>query len=155
VADAADQFLKKWVDQDVVYIISDDEVAAFKRLTTDEEKYHFIEQFWTRRDPSPGTVENEFRDEHYHRIAYANERFRTASGKPGWKTDRGHMYIVYGPPDEIESHPSGGELRGRGIVPPFETWRYNHVDGIGDDLYISFIDRMKTGDYSVAPGNPR
>jgi GWxTD domain-containing protein len=104
--ETSDQFLKKWVNQDVVYIITDEEKAAFKRLTTDEERYQFIEQFWLRRDPSPDTIENEFRDEHYRRIAYANERF--ASGKPGWKTDRGRIYITFGPPDQIESHPSGG-----------------------------------------------
>ncbi len=151
----SDEFLKKWFDQDVVYIIGDDEAAAFKRLATDDERYQFIEQFWSRRDSSPDTIENDFRDEHYRRIAYANGRFSTASGKPGWRTDRGHMYVVYGPPDEIESHPSGGILGGRGNVPPFETWRYYHLEGIGDDLYISFIDRMRTGDYRVAPGNPR
>jgi len=148
-AQTSDQFLEKWLDQDVVYIITDEEEAAFKRLTTDEERYHFIEQFWSRRDPSPDTVENEFRDEHYRRIAYANERFRTGSGKLGWHTDRGHMYVVYGPPDEIESHPSGSAH-----TPPFEVWRYYHIEGLGDDLFISFIDRMRTGDYHVAPGNP-
>ncbi|HVN80023.1 MAG TPA: GWxTD domain-containing protein [Terriglobia bacterium] len=149
-AKTSDQYLKKWLDEDVVYIITDEEEAAFKRLTTNEERYRFIEQFWSRRDPSPDTIENEFRDEHYRRIAYANERFLTGSGKPGWQTDRGHMYIVYGPPDRIESHPSGGTN-----TPPFEVWQYNHIEGIGDDLYISFIDRMRTGDYHVAPGNPR
>ena len=142
----SERFLKKWIDQDVAYIIEDEEVAAFRGLKTDAERYHFIEQFWLRRDPSPGTEENEFRDEHYRRIAYANERFVTTSRKPGWQTDRGHIYIVYGPPDEIESHPSpdGGK-------PPYEDWRYYHIDNVGDDLYISFIDRMRTGDYPVAP----
>ena len=112
--ETSDQFLKKWLDQDVLYIITDEEKAAFKRLTTDDERYQFIEQFWLRRDPSPDTVENEFRDEHYRRIAYANERF--ASGKPGWKTDRGRIYITWGPPDQIESHPSGGSY----LRPPEE-----------------------------------
>jgi len=148
-AQTSDQFLKKWLDQDVVYIITDEEEAAFKALTTDEERYHFIEQFWSRRDPSPDTAENEFRDEHYRRIAYSNERFRTGSGKPGWQTDRGHMYVVYGPPDQIESHPLGSAN-----VPPYEVWRYRHLQGIGDDLWIWFIDRMRTGDYHVAPFNP-
>ena len=104
--ETSDQFLKKWLDQDVVYIITDEEKASFKRLTTDDERYQFIESFWLRRDPSPDTIENETRDEHYRRIAYSNERF--ASGKPGWKTDRGRIYITWGPPDQIESHPSGG-----------------------------------------------
>ena len=141
---------KKWLDEDVVYIITDEEEAAFKALATDEERYHFIEQFWSRRDPTPDTVENEYRDEHYRRIANANERFRTAAGKSGWQTDRGRMYIVYGPPDQIESHPLGDDGG-----PPFEIWRYNHIQGVGDDLYISFIDRMRTGDYHTAPTNGR
>ena len=97
---------RKWLNEDVAYIITDEERTAFKRLQTDEEREQFIEQFWLRRDPTPDTVENEFKEEHYRRIAYANEHF--ASGIPGWKTDRGRIYITYGPPDEIESHPSGG-----------------------------------------------
>src|SRR5215831_16987697 len=78
---------RKWLNEDVAYIITDEERAAFKRLQTDEEREQFIEQFWLRRDPTPDTVENEFKEEHYRRIAYANERY--ASGIPGWKTDRG------------------------------------------------------------------
>src|SRR5215469_6982707 len=97
---------KKWLNEDVVYIITDEERQAWKRLATDEEREQFIEQFWLRRDPTPDTAENEFKEEHYERIAYANERF--SSGKPGWKTDRGRIYITRGKPDEIESHPSGG-----------------------------------------------
>src|SRR6202140_3303752 len=97
---------RKWLNEDVAYIITDEERATFKRLQTDEEREQFIEQFWLRRDPTPDTVENEFKEEHYRRIAYANEHY--ASGIPGWKTDRGRIYITFGPPDEIESHPSGG-----------------------------------------------
>ena len=97
---------RKWLNEDVAYIITDEERAAFKRLHTDEEREQFIEQFWLRRDPTPDTAENEFKEEHYRRIAYANERY--ASGIPGWKSDRGRIYITFGPPDEIESHPSGG-----------------------------------------------
>ena len=99
---------RKWLNEDVTYIITDEERAAFKRLQTDEEREQFIEQFWLRRDPTPDSVENEFKEEHYRRIAYANEHY--ASGIPGWKADRGRIYITYGPPDEIESHPSGGTL---------------------------------------------
>ena len=97
---------KKWLDEDVVYIISDEEKKAFHQLNTDEEREQFVEQFWLRRDPTPDTDENEFKEEHYRRIAYANEHY--ASGIPGWRTDRGRIYIQYGPPDEIESHASGG-----------------------------------------------
>ena len=97
---------KKWLDQDVAWIITDEERSAFKQLSNDEERDQFIEAFWQRRDPTPDTIENEFKEEHYRRIAYANEHF--AAGIPGWKSDRGRMYIMYGPADEIESHPSGG-----------------------------------------------
>src|SRR5689334_23463853 len=118
---------RKWLNEDVSYIITDEERAAFKKLQTDEEREQFIEQFWLRRDPTPDTVENEFKEEHYRRIAYANEHF--AAGIPGWKTDRGQMYIKFGPPDEIESHPSGGQYErtpeeggGTTSTYPFERW---------------------------------
>jgi len=140
----------RWLNQDVVYIITDEERAAFQKLTTEEEREKFIEQFWLRRDATPNTVENEFKEEHFRRIAYANERFRTASGRPGWQTDRGHMYIVYGPPDQIETHPSGSV-----DMPPFEIWRYRHIEGIGDNLSVTFIDKTGTGDYHLAPGKTR
>jgi GWxTD domain-containing protein len=155
--ETSDQFLKKWLEQDVVYIITEEEKAAFKRLTTDEERYQFIEQFWLRRDPSPDTVENEFRDEHYRRITYANERF--ASGKPGWKTDRGRIYITWGPPDQIESHPSGGSYlrppeEGGGTTStfPFETWRYRYLEGegLGNEVIIEFVDPTMSGEYRIA-----
>ncbi len=155
--ETSDQFLKKWMQQDVVYIITDEEKAAFKRLTTDEERYQFIEQFWLRRDPSPDTMENEFRDEHYRRIAYTNERF--ASGKPGWKTDRGRIYITWGPPDQIESHPSGGSYlrpqeEGGGTTStfPFETWRYRYLEGesLGNEVIIEFVDPTMSGEYRIS-----
>ncbi len=120
---------RKWLNEDVLYIITDEERTAFKRLATDEEREQFIEQFWLRRDPTPDSQENEYKEEHYRRIAYANERY--ASGIPGWKTDRGRIYITFGPPDEIESHPSGGtyerpyeEGGGTTSTFPFEKWRY-------------------------------
>ena len=138
----------KWLNEDVVYIIDDKERAAFEKVTTDEERNKFIEQFWLRRE-MPGTSPEKVKQEHYRRIAYANEHFRTTSGRPGWETDRGHMYIVYGPPDEIESHPSG-ETR---TPHPFEDWKYYHVEGIGDNLFVKFVDRTRTGDFRVAPGD--
>ena len=142
-----------WLNEDVVYIISDVERAAYLKLTTDDEREHFIAQFWEVRNPTPGAAENAFKIEHYRRIAFANKHFGTRSGRPGWHTDRGYIYIVYGPPDEIDSHPSGGSP---GQPPyPFEDWRYKHVDGVGDDVSVRFIDRTKTGDFHVAPGNGR
>jgi len=145
---------KKWLDEDVVYIITDEERKVFKNLSTDEEREQFIEQFWLRRDPTPDTVENEFKEEHYRRIAYANERY--ASGVPGWKTDRGRIYIVYGPPDEIEEHPSGGsysrpmeEGGGETATYPFEQWRYRYLEGIGTNVIIEFVDTTMSGEYHM------
>ncbi len=145
---------KKWMNEDVVYIITDEERKAFKQLNTDEERENFVEQFWLRRDPTPDTEENEFKEEHYRRIAYANEHY--ASGIPGWKTDRGRVYIVYGPPDEIESHPSGGtyerpieEGGGETSTYPFEDWRYRYIDGIGTNIVIEFVDTTMTGEYHM------
>ena len=118
----SDAFLKGWLTQDVVYLASDAEKAAFLNLASDSARYEFIERFWQQRDPSAGTIENEFRDEHYRRIAYSNARFHAA--EPGWKTDRGRIYITWGPPDQIESHPSGDGKSG-----PFEIWRYRAGSG--------------------------
>jgi GWxTD domain-containing protein len=145
---------RKWLNEDVAYIISDEERAAFKRLQTDEEREQFIEQFWLRRDPTPDTIENEFKEEHYRRIAYTNENF--ASGIPGWKTDRGRIYITYGPPDEKETHPSGGtyerpseEGGGTTSTFPFEQWRYRYIEGIGSDIVIEFVDPTMSGEYHM------
>ena len=145
---------KKWLNEDVGYIITDEERKAFKRLSTDDEREQFIEQFWLRRDPTPDTEENEFKEEHYRRIAYANEHF--ASGIPGWKTDRGRMYIVYGPPDEIDSHPSGGtydrpieEGGGTTSTFPFEDWTYRYIEGVGSNIKIEFVDTTMSGEYRM------
>ena len=145
---------RKWLNEDVAYIITDEERAAFKRLATDEEREQFIEQFWLRRDPTPDTVENEFKEEHYRRIAYANEHY--ASGIPGWKTDRGRIYITYGPPDENDSHPSGGSYErppeeggGETSTFPFEQWRYRYIEGVGTNIIIEFVDPTMTGEYHM------
>jgi len=145
---------KKWLDEEVPYIITDEERAAFKKLTTDEEREQFIEQFWERRNPNPGSPENEFKEEYYRRIAYSNEHF--ASGIPGWKTDRGRMYIMYGPPDEIESHPSGGSYQrtpqeggGETSTYPFEDWTYNYIEGIGNNVQLEFVDPSMSGEYHL------
>ena len=150
----ANRALARWMEQDVAYIITDEERAAFKALQTDEEREQFIEQFWLRRDPTPDTIQNEYREDHYVRIAYANERF--ASGKPGWKTDRGRIYIIHGKPDNKESHPSGGsytrpfyEGGGTTTTYPFEIWNYRYIDGIGVDILFEFVDPTLTGEYRL------
>ena len=143
---------KTWLNQDVPYIITDEETKTFKSLSNDEERDAFIEQFWLRRNPNPDSPENEFREEHYRRIAYANEHY--AAGKPGWKTDRGHIYIAYGKPDSIDSHPSGGSYQrpmeeggGETSTFPFEVWHYRYLEGIGDNIDLEFVDSCQCGDY--------
>jgi GWxTD domain-containing protein len=143
---------KTWLNQDVAYIISDEERKAFRNLSNDEERDAFIEQFWLRRNPDPDSPDNEFREEHYRRIAYANEHF--AAGKPGWKTDRGHIYISFGKPDSIDSHPSGGSYErpmdeggGETSTFPFETWHYRYLEGVGDNIDLEFVDTCQCGDY--------
>lgn len=145
---------KKWLEQDVPYIITPEEAAAFKQLSNDEERDQFIEAFWQRRDPTPDTPENEYRDEHYRRITYANEHF--GAGVPGWKTDRGRIYIIHGAPDEIESHPSGGtydrtpqEGGGATSTFPFERWRYRYVEDIGQEIVVEFVDTCMCGDHHM------
>jgi GWxTD domain-containing protein len=146
---------KNWLEQDVAYIITDDERKAFKALKTDEERDQFIEQFWLRRDPDPDTPDNEYKEQYFERIQYANERF--ASGIPGWKTDRGRIYVMFGKPDQIESHPAGGSYNrptweggGNTSTYPFEIWWYRHIDGIGTDIEIEFVDPSGSGEYRIA-----
>jgi GWxTD domain-containing protein len=145
---------KKWLDEDVRWIITDQERKAFQSLSNDEERDSFIENFWLRRNPNPDSPENEYREEHYARIAYANEHF--AAGMPGWKTDRGHIYIAYGKADSIDSHPSGGEYErpmaeggGNTSTYPFEVWHYRYLAGIGDNIDIEFVDTCMCGDYHM------
>ena len=145
---------KKWLDEDVRWIITDQEREAFLKLSNDEERDQFIEQFWQRRNPTPDSLDNPYKDEIYRRIAYANEHF--AAGIPGWKTDRGRIYIMYGPADEVESHPAGGtydrpidEGGGTTSTYPFEDWRYRYLEGIGQNIIIEFVDTCMCGDYHM------
>jgi GWxTD domain-containing protein len=145
---------KVWLENDVPYIITDAERETFLKLSTNEERENFIENFWLRRDPTPDTPENEFKEEHFRRIAYANEHF--ASGAPGWKTDRGRIYIIWGKPDDIEAHPSGGNYNrtpeeggGSTSTYPFETWTYNYLDTIGTNIKLEFLDKSGTNEYKL------
>jgi GWxTD domain-containing protein len=146
---------RDWVEKDVSYIITDAEKRAFKKLETDDERERFIEDFWRRRDPDPDTEENEYREEYYERIAYANEHY--SSGVPGWKTDRGRIYITFGKPDEVESHPTGGAYErpsyqggGDTTTYPFEIWFYRHLDNVGNGIEIEFVDPTGSGEYHIA-----
>jgi GWxTD domain-containing protein len=149
-----DSAYRQWLTDDVTYIISPDERNAFLQLDTNEEREQFIEQFWLRRSSNPDLPENDFKEEHYRRIAYANEHY--ASGIPGWKTDRGRMYIMWGPPDEIESHPTGGtydrpmeEGGGSTSTYPWETWRWRYLEGIGENIILEFVDPSGSGEYHM------
>ncbi|HJR09082.1 MAG TPA: GWxTD domain-containing protein [Pyrinomonadaceae bacterium] len=146
---------REWPEKDVAYIITDAERSAFKKLVSDEEREQFIESFWQRRDPDPDTDENEYKEQYYERIAYANEHY--ASGIPGWKTDRGRIYITFGKPDSVESHPSGGaydrpSYQGGGSTTtyPFEVWFYRYIEGIGSGIEIEFVDPTGTGEFRIA-----
>jgi GWxTD domain-containing protein len=145
---------RRWLEEDVVYIISPDERKAFLRLTTNEEREQFIETFWQKRNPNPESPDNEFKEEHYRRIAYVNARY--ASGLPGWRTDRGRIYVMWGPPDQIDSHPSGGAWErdpeqggGSTTAYPYEDWRYRHLDGVGDDVNLEFVDKTWSGEFHL------
>lgn len=146
---------KDWINKDVAYIITDEERRAFNRLATDDEREQFIYEFWRRRDPDPDTEENEYKEEYYERIAYSNEHF--TSGKPGWMTDRGRIYIKFGKPNELESHPTGGPYErpsyhggGSTVTYPFEIWFYRYIEGVGSGIEIEFVDPTGTGEYRIA-----
>jgi GWxTD domain-containing protein len=145
---------KQWLNEDVVYIIAPEERTAFLQLNTSEEREQFIEQFWLRRSGNPDLPENDFKEEHYRRIAYANEHF--ASGIPGWRTDRGRTYIIWGPADEVDSHPTGGtydrpmeEGGGSTSTYPWETWRYRYLEGLGNNIIVEFVDPSGSGEYHL------
>src|SRR5262252_2132061 len=149
-----DNAYKQWLTEDVTYIITPEERNAFLQLDTNEEREQFIEQFWLRRSSNPDLPDNDFKEEHYRRIAYANEHY--ASGIPGWKTDRGRMYIMWGPADEVESHPTGGtydrpmsEGGGSTSTYPWETWRWRYLEGIGENIILEFVDPSGSGEYHL------
>lgn len=149
-----DKQYKEWLNEDVVYIIAPEERTAFLQLDTNEEREQFIESFWLRRSSNPDLPDNDFKEEHYRRIAYANEHY--ASGIPGWKTDRGRIYIIWGPADEVESHPTGGtydrpmeEGGGSTTTYPWERWRYRYLEGMGNNIEIEFVDPTSTGEYHL------
>jgi GWxTD domain-containing protein len=168
VQDAVPAPYRAWLNEEVVYIITQAERAAYLKLRTDDERNMFIKQFWMRRDPlvpkpatteeypaiARGNPENDYKKEHYRRIKYADDRFTNKI--PGWKTDRGRIYIMYGPPDEIESHPSGGTYtrpaeEGGGTTEtfPFEQWRYRYIESIGRNVIMEFVDTTRTGEYRL------
>ncbi|HKV78510.1 MAG TPA: GWxTD domain-containing protein [Candidatus Sulfotelmatobacter sp.] len=149
---------KRWLDQDVRYIITDQEHTDFDKLTTDQQRDKFVEEFWERRNPSPGSRENNFKQEHYRRLAYTNEHF--AAGVAGFQTDRGRIYILYGPPDEREQHPGSGGVKLPASTPdsirfPSDVWRYHFINGLGRDVVFVFIDYCRCGKYGLQEDPPK
>ena len=145
---------RDWLESVVPDIITEDERRAFVELSTNEEREQFIELFWDKRNPDPESSSNAFKEEHYRRLAYADEHF--ASGVPGRKTDRGRIYIIWGPPDEIDSHPTGGTYErspdqggGTSTAYAWELWRYRHLEGIGENVEIEFVDPTGSGEYHI------
>jgi GWxTD domain-containing protein len=143
-----------WLNEEVPDIITDQERRAFLELSTNEEREQAKEIFWQRRNPDPESPTNAFKEEHYRRLAYADEHF--ASGIPGRKTDRGRIYIIWGPPDEIDSHPTGGAYQrsaqqggGPSTAYAWELWRYRHLEGIGENIEIEFVDPTGSGEYHI------
>jgi GWxTD domain-containing protein len=144
-----------WLLNEVPDIITAAERRGFLELGTEEEREQFKEIFWRDRNPEPESPVNPVREEHYRRLAYADEHF--ASGILGRKTDRGRIYIIWGPPDEIESHPTGGTYdrppeQGGGSTStyPWELWRYRNLEGIGENIEIEFVDPSGSGEYHIA-----
>jgi GWxTD domain-containing protein len=141
---------KKWIQEDVRWIITDQERTDFKNLPDDQKRDHFIEEFWTRRNPTPGAPENTFKEEHYRRLAYANQQF--AQGVPGWKTDRGRFYIMYGPPDYVVRHMRSDKTQRLYILKRefnSEEWHWIHIDGLGNDIIFEFEDTCGCGEYRL------
>jgi GWxTD domain-containing protein len=145
---------KKWLSEDVSYIVTDAERKAFLELQTNEEREQFIEEFWQRRSPDPDSVDNPVKEEHYRRIAYANEHY--ASGVAGWRTDRGRIYIMYGKPDNLESHTQGENYQrpldqggGDTKTYAFEDWTYHYIEGIGENVELEFVDPTGTGEFRL------
>ena len=135
----------RWLNEEVVYIITGAERDAFYKLVTDDEREMFVKQFWERRNPDPGSKENTFKEEHYRRIAYVNSHF--ATNRPGWQTDLGRIYILFGPPDQIDASKSRS-----GPGTSVQDWKYRYIDGFGANVVFKFTDYVGDGDFRLEPG---
>lgn len=134
---------KKWLEEEVVYIITSLEKNVFLQLETDREREHFIEAFWKQRDPTQGTPTNEFKEEHYQRIQHANYSFGRSAPIPGWKTDRGRFYILLGDPQDIE------RFSGETQIYNSEVWFYQGLSqyGLPSGFHLIFFQKDGAGDY--------
>lgn len=148
-ADLPDRY-RKWLDEEVVYIITARESGVFLQLQSDRERDIFIEAFWKQRDPTPGTPQNEFKEEHFRRLAYATKFYGRGTPLPGWRTDRGRMYIILGAPKSIE------QFDNTNGVYPTEIWFYlgNPDLGLPTGFNLVFFKRAGLGDYTLySPSN--
>jgi GWxTD domain-containing protein len=133
---------RDWLERDVAYIITNEEKAAFLRLTTNDQREKFIKDFWEIRNPTPGSPDNTYKDEIYRRIAYANERFSAGSGTDGWRTDRGRVYITLGPPQQTAKYLNAANLF------PMEIWFYQgEHPALPAYFYVVFYDKEGIGDF--------
>lgn len=135
---------QQWLNEDVRWIISNQERAEFLKLSTDQQRDEFVVAFWNHHNPA-GTSENSFKAEHYRRLAYTNQHF--AAGLPGWETDRGRIYIVYGPPDSIER----SNDKASNSDYPYQIWHYGHVHG--KEMTVRFADTCWCGDFKEVGKN--
>lgn len=133
---------KDWLEKDVFYLITSREKSGFFKLENDRQRDLFIREFWRQRDPSPGTPRNEFREEHYRRLAVADRLFSRGTSKPGWRTDRGRIYIILGPPVNRQyfDHPD---------IYPIELWYYQGAksDRIAPFFHVMFVKKFGSGDF--------
>lgn len=146
---------RKWLDEDARYIIADQERSEFAKLTNDQQRDEFVERFWEKRNPEPGSSPNVYKEQHYERIRFAISHFSVLDTS-GWKTDRGRIYIVFGPPDHIDQHFSAAgshkasDLFGVAAIPyDWELWRYGYIEGIGEDVDFTFVDTCGCGRYEM------
>jgi len=116
---------RKWLEEEVVYIIGATEREVFLKLQSDRERDLFIEAFWKQRDPVNGTLENEFKTEHYRRIAYADRYLGRDAPRPGWRTDRGRIHIILGEPMDIQ------RFAGKSSTYDAEIWFYQGLTDLG------------------------
>lgn len=130
----------RWLDEDVAYIITPEERRAFQMLKSDEQREAFVEAFWRRRDPDTDTPANEYRAEHYGRVAYANQHYSSPNAA-GWKTDRGRIHITYGPPHSVSKTADG------------ELWVYKVLPGVGTNIEFKFVLDPATGDLRLQEQN--
>jgi GWxTD domain-containing protein len=133
-----------WLAEDAIYYITPGERCAFLRLQNDPEREHFIEQFWYRRSVDPISLDYDFKTEFYRRIVFANEKYGSKL-LAGRNTDRGRLYVIFGQPESVD----GNSDRSTGPAAPhsIETWHYNFIKGIGENVQIHFEYSARYDDF--------